>query len=155
MNNVYQFRSIADQQRPEIQDQSRGLFSEAQQEVIVERQPSRESSWGGEFQRSISGLVREEVQRLEKQHAGFIKINILPSRILNIPLDAIVEPDSDGYIARTTDLPLYGFGDDSIEAVEALKQEIESLYEDLMEDDKLTPEWLKIKSFLEKCIDNK
>lgn len=45
-----------------------------------------------------------------------------------------------------------GFGDDPIEALEALKFEIESLYEDLSEDDRMTTEWAKIKSFLQSCI---
>ena len=67
-------------------------------------------------------------------------------------LDAVIEPDGDGFIARTVDLPLYGSGEDVIEAVDMLKREIVSLYEDLMEDDDFSDEWLKIKVFLKKII---
>jgi len=84
--------------------------------------------------------------------AGYVKINLLPSKQLKIPLDAIVEPDNAGFIARTTDIPLYGYGDDPIEAIDALKCEIESLYNDLMEDDQFTEDWLRIKGFLRERI---
>ncbi len=85
---------------------------------------------------------------------GFIKINFLISIGLKKPLDAVVEPDGDGFIARTTDIPLYGFGDDPIEAVNTLKYEIESLFDELNEDDAFAEEWLKIKEFLKKRIEN-
>lgn len=39
---------------------------------------------------------------------SFVRINLLPTKTLKTPLDAVVEPDGDGYIARTVDLPLYG-----------------------------------------------
>jgi len=76
---------------------------------------------------------------------GFIKINFLISRGLKKPLDAVVEPDGDGFIARTTDIPLYGFGDDPIEAVNTLKYEIESLFDELNEDDAFAEEWLNVR----------
>jgi hypothetical protein len=71
---------------------------------------------------------------------------------LGAPLDAVVEPDDNGFIARTTDIPIYGYGDDPIEAVDALRCEIESLYNDLLEDDEFTEEWLKVKEFLSERI---
>lgn len=77
-----------------------------------------------------------------------IKINILPTKTLKTPLDAIIESDDSGFIARAIDLPLYGYGDDRIEAMDNLKIEIETLYNDLMEDDEFTDEWLLIKRFL-------
>ena len=83
---------------------------------------------------------------------GYITIKTLPNKILREGLDAVVEPDGDGYIARTVDLPLYGNGDDVIDAVDMLKREIVSLYDDLMEDDNFTDEWLKIKAFLKDLI---
>jgi uncharacterized protein YqgQ len=95
----------------------------------------------------ISGL-EEKLRKFEKAAVGFIKINLLPSKNLKIPLDAIVEPDGEGFIARTVDLPLYGYGDDRIEAIEMLKYEIESLYDELMEDDNFSDEYLRIKRFL-------
>ena len=104
-----------------------------------------------EFESKISAL-EQRVGRIEKAAVGFVKINILPSKSLKEPLDAVVEPDADGFIARTVDLPLYGSGDDVVEAIDALKCEIESLYNDLMEDDEFNEEWLRIKKFLEERI---
>ncbi len=121
---------------------------------MFERQKNVRRDEGNELLGSLSSFIREEVSRLERKSAGFVKINRLQSRILKTPLDAVIEPDEDGYIARTIDLPLYGYGDDPIEAVDALKDEISSLYDDLMEDDKMTPEWLMIKDILkDKIID--
>lgn len=88
----------------------------------------------------------------KKTNIKCITINKLLNLQLQSPLDVIIEPDDNGFIARTPDLPLYAFNDDPIEAIESLKFEIESLYNDLMEDDEFTDEWLKIKSFLRKTI---
>ncbi|GJQ57485.1 MAG: hypothetical protein D8M57_18140 [Candidatus Scalindua sp. AMX11] len=96
--------------------------------------------------------MKQPVQTSLKEGVNFIKLNRLPNKKLLSPLDAIVEPDDDGYIARTTDLPLYSFGDDIVEAVDSLKHEIESLYNDLMENDEFTEDWLRIKSFLKERI---
>ncbi|MBW2742063.1 MAG: hypothetical protein JRE64_25210 [Deltaproteobacteria bacterium] len=104
-----------------------------------------------EFANKISAL-EEKIRRIEKATVGYIKINLLPTKRLRTPLDAIVEQDDDGFIARITDVPLYGYGDDPVEAIDALKCEIESLYDDLMEDDDFTEEWLTIKDFLKKQI---
>lgn len=104
-----------------------------------------------ELANKISAL-EEKIRRIEKATVGYIKINLLPTKSLRTPLDAIVEQDDDGFIARITDVPLYGYGDDPVEAIDALKCEIESLYDDLMEDDDFTEEWLTIKDFLKKRI---
>lgn len=104
-----------------------------------------------ELANKISAL-EEKIRRIEKATVGYIKINLLPTKRLRTPLDAIVEQDDDGFIARITDVPLYGYGDDPVEAIDALKCEIESLYDDLMEDDDFTEEWLTIKDFLKKRI---
>lgn len=81
-----------------------------------------------------------------------IMINRLFNIQLRFPLAVIVEPDDKIFIARTPDLPLYAVGDDQIEAVDSLKREIESLYNDLMEDDEFTEEWLGVKKFLRKIV---
>jgi hypothetical protein len=96
--------------------------------------------------------LEEKVRRIEVEKVGFIKINFLATKRLSIPLDIIVEPDDGAFIARTTDIPLYGYGDDVMEAVEALKYEIESLYNDLTEDDSFSEDWLKIRDFLRERI---
>ena len=93
-----------------------------------------------------------DIKKFKEASTGFIKIHFLPHKRLKIPLDAILEPDETGYIARTVEIPLYGVGDTPEEAVEMLKRELESLYEDLRADDAFTEEWRPIKSFLVACI---
>ena len=51
---------------------------------------------------------------------GFVKIDCLPHKKLLSQLDVIIEPDSKGFIARTPDMPLYGYGEDPIEGSRAL-----------------------------------
>ncbi len=84
--------------------------------------------------------------------ATVIKLHILETKQMRNPLDVIVEDDDEGFIARTVDFPLFGYGDDIIEAIDSLKSEIESLYFDLLKDDNFTEEWLNIKKFLKKQI---
>ncbi len=67
-------------------------------------------------------------------------------------IGAIIESDDEGFIARTIDLPLYGYSEDPIEALQNLKYEIESLYDDLMEDNNFSQEWLNYKKFLQERI---
>jgi len=97
-------------------------------------------------------FLEAKIEGIERAATGFIKINFLITKRLSKPLDAVVEPDDDGFIARLTDIPLYGFGDDPIEAVETLKYEVESLYNELLEDDEFSHEWLIIKDFLKSRI---
>jgi uncharacterized protein YqgQ len=81
-----------------------------------------------------------------------VQLNRLPHKNLKLPLDVLVEPDDQGFLARTPDLPLYGYGEDRIEAIDMLKREIESLFDELLEDNHLSEEWLNIKSFLTERI---
>jgi len=97
-------------------------------------------------------FLDSEIKKIKRDQTGFIKIHFLPHKRLLCPLDAVLEPDENGYIARTAEIPLYGAGDTPEEAVDMLKREIESLYEDLQENDQFTEEWLRIKSFLTDCI---
>ncbi|MBU0464552.1 MAG: hypothetical protein KKE12_13280 [Proteobacteria bacterium] len=88
----------------------------------------------------------------KKNEATIIKLNMLETKRLRNPLDVIIEEDDEGFIARAVDFSLFGCGDDRIEAIDALKFEIESLYFDLIEDDNFTEEWLSIKNFLKELI---
>jgi hypothetical protein len=106
-----------------------------------------------EFEMRISAL-EVEVIRLKKESAGYVRVNSLPNKTLKSALDIVIEADGDGYIARTVDLPIYGNGDDPIEAIDMLKREIESLCDDLMNGDDFTEDWLKIKRFLAERISN-
>jgi len=95
--------------------------------------------------RSVKEMIETSFKHGE---ALSVEINTLTTKKLSRPLTAIVEPDGDGFIARSPDLPLYGYSEDRMEAIEMLKDEIESLYEDLMEDDNFSEDYLKIKHFL-------
>jgi hypothetical protein len=81
-----------------------------------------------------------------------VQINRLANNILNAPLDVLVEPDERGFVARTPDLPLAGYGKDRSEAIDMLKNEIESLFEELRDNDDVSEEWLGIKEFLTERI---
>ena len=99
-------------------------------------------------------VLETEIRRLKKESVGYVRLNSLPNKMLRGALDVVVETDGNGYIARTVDLPTYGIGDDPIEAIGMLKREIESLYDDLMNGDDFTEDWLKIKRFLAERISN-
>lgn len=103
-----------------------------------------------QFKETASALLRafEEVRSPRSESVGIFRINMLPNKELRIPIDAILERDSEGFLARTIELPLYGYGLDPIDAIDMLKDEIESLYDDLMEDDDFTDDWMKAKEFL-------
>ena len=101
----------------------------------------------------VSNPSPSEVAKAETfEQSRVFKINILQTKKLKEPIEAILEPDDEGYIIRTIDLPLFGYGDDPIEAIQNLKSEIESLYDDLMMDDNFSDEWLRYKNFLKKII---
>lgn len=116
---------------------------------------SRQQDFLESFRQEAQGIIRaleDGVPRVQSENLGIIKINLLPNKDLKSPIDAVVERDGEGFLARTIEMPLYGYGEDVIEAVDALKYEIESLYDDLMEDDNFTDEFLRIKEYLRKRI---
>ena len=96
-----------------------------------------------EVERKIASIEREAGRRIHRLN----KYN------LHEPLDIIVQKDGSGFLASSVDLPVYGYGDDISEAIEILKEEIENLYEELLEDDNFTKDWQKIKKFLCQVID--
>jgi hypothetical protein len=104
-------------------------------------------------------LLEQEVSELKSksalQQSGYapLQINRLISKSLKQPITALLEKDDDGFIARSTDVPVYGFGDDPYEATTNLRHELESLYFDLLEDDNFSPDWLDIKKFLVSIVD--
>ncbi len=76
-------------------------------------------------------------------------IDSLPNKKLATPFNIIIEPDGTGFIVFIPEIPsLYGCGDTRTEAIEMLKREIESLYDDLIGDDNFTDEWNAIKLVL-------
>jgi len=99
---------------------------------------------------SLLESIDEKVNKRLGVH--FTKIHFLVTKRLRTPLEIILEPDDEGFTARAVELPIYGSGDYPEDAVTMLKREIESLYQDLMEDDDFTAEWLPIKAFLAEIV---
>ncbi|MDZ7752877.1 MAG: hypothetical protein U5S82_14760 [Gammaproteobacteria bacterium] len=60
--------------------------------------------------------------------------------------------DGDYYRFSPRTGKIYGYGENHNEAVEALKDQIESVYEDLMEDDLFTNDWLVVKEYLKGIV---
>jgi len=121
---------------------------------------SSETIFTSHSQREVYNLkkLEERIEKLEtfcKHNVCNIQIHRLINFDLNTSLNIIIEPDGEGFIARSPDFPLYGYSNDFIESIEMLKREIESLYEDLIENDDYTEEWLKIKSFLKNILKTK
>lgn len=109
-----------------------------------------------QFTEKASALLRafEEAKEPTSESIGIFRINMLPSKEVIVPIDAILERDGEGFIARTIELPLYGYGSDPVDAIDMLKNEIESLYDDLMEDDDFTADWLRNKNYLRSRIND-
>ena len=84
-----------------------------------------------------------------------IAINRLETLELRSPLTVLVEKDEDAYLAVCPDIPqLYGHGEDSQSAVLSLQKEIESLWNDLKEDDDFSDEFLGLKRFLARIVNS-
>lgn len=81
-----------------------------------------------------------------------IQLHKLNNYELRSTLDIVVEPDADGYIARIPALTLYGYGDDMIESIDMLIDEVESLYEELNSEDIFDKEWESVKLMLNNII---
>ncbi len=100
---------------------------------------------------SINATTKEMGEELSK-YCKIFSLNILKTKKLSRPLDILVEYDEDYFLARATDFPIHAGGSDPIEAVENIKQEIEDLYNELLEDDNFSAEWLNYKSFLMEIV---
>ncbi len=128
--------------------------------VTYQMQPtgvSRQQDFIESFREEAQGIFRsivDNVQRLQSD-VGITRITFLPNKELRAPIEVVVERDGEAFLARTLELPLYGHGDDVIEAIGALKSEIETLYDDLMEDDNFSTEWLRIKEYLKARISDR
>jgi hypothetical protein len=67
---------------------------------------------------------------------------------LRKPFPVVLECDGSQLLARSPDLPLYGVGESYQDAMDMLIREIESLYDDLVNDENVTAEWSQAKSIL-------
>lgn len=52
------------------------------------------------------------------------------------------------------ELPLYGYSEDALEAIDNLRNEVEDLFEELVESDDFSEEWLGFKRFLQAMVIN-
>lgn len=111
--------------------------------------PDKRASYGGLEWKSAAYMGESTSPA---KGVSCVKISILPHKRLKVPLEAVIEPDGERFIARGVDLPLYGLGDDAKEALEALKREIESLWNDLIQDDNFSAEFLFYKRFLKDIV---
>ncbi|UCD86675.1 MAG: hypothetical protein JSV01_02540 [Desulfobacterales bacterium] len=124
---------------------------------LVDPRPRRLVKFLNDY-RLLSATASSSVGYTEEAGAALagpivrVQLNRLPHKILRLPLDVLVERYDQGFLARTPDLPLYGYGEDRMEAIDMLKREIESLFDDLLENDHLGVEWLNIKRFLQERI---
>ncbi|NOY77777.1 MAG: hypothetical protein GXO76_07905 [Calditrichaeota bacterium] len=87
-----------------------------------------------------------------KDFKKLFELRELHKKKLRKPIKITLEEDGEGFIAKTIDFPLFGYGDFPKEAISNLKYEIESLYEDLLKDDDFSKEWLEIKKALSEII---
>lgn len=77
----------------------------------------------------------------------------LPNYKTNSCIECCVSKDEDGsFLIECPSLNLYSSGESRLEAVENIKDNIESLYDDLMESDDFSDDWLEIKKILIKKI---
>ena len=59
------------------------------------------------------------------------------------------------FLAKTIKLPLHSYGDSKEEALSNLKHNIQSFYEELMEDDDFSEQWLHYKKYLKEIVTRK
>jgi hypothetical protein len=86
-------------------------------------------------------------------NAEYFEMRRLVTHKLKAALVVRVEPDGDGFIAVPPILPLFGFGESPRDAIEHLREEIESLYQDLQADVNYSDDWRDVRSFLASIID--
>ncbi len=120
-------------QQPTIARNKEARFSRANQSSAYNKLfPDARVVAGSAHVESYRLATTAAVRRRESSDFQIVRIQRLINFELNPGVDAILEPDDDGFIARAIDLPLYGYGDDMIEAITVLKREIESLYRELI-----------------------
>ena len=128
---------------------------------VLDPRPPKPVEFLKDYSRAFAGSMasagfalgyRQALMDVQKRWAIVFRINRLTQKTLAKPLDAVVERDDHGYVAKTPDLPLYGYGEDRAEAIAMLQREIESLYEDLTEGGDFGDEWADVKRFLEEIV---
>jgi predicted RNase H-like HicB family nuclease len=98
----------------------------------------------------FSDITKSVIKKQEEYSRH--QINTLKTKSLLRALEIIIEYDENYYIARSLDLPLYALGDDIFAAIQNIKDEIESVYYELLEDDNFSDEWINYKKFLNSIV---
>jgi len=96
--------------------------------------------------------------RAERVAAARLPKAVLISRLVTLdltrPITVVVENDEQDFLARSPDLPqLYGYGKTESDALAFLVEEIESLWDDLSEDDDFAPSWAPVREYLKDRIE--
>ena len=144
----------------DIQKKNKGWRGEERLPIItdlVDPRPRRQVKFLNDYSllletATFSAGYTEEPQGASDLPGVHIRINRLTHKILKSPLDVLVEPDDKGFVARTPELPLNGYGQDRIEAIRMLKRQIESFFDELLEKEPLTKKEQDIKRFLSEKI---
>jgi len=102
------------------------------------------------YMKSIDKFYYSDIN--PKDFKKLFELREIHKKKLRKPIKITLEEDGEGFIAKTIDFPLFGYGDFPKEAVSNLEYEIESLYEDLLKDDNFSKDWLEIKKALSEII---
>lgn len=81
-----------------------------------------------------------------------VRIIDLPGKTLSSPILAFVRYDETHYLAECIEVPIYAIGNSMKESLSNLKEQLLELYDELKDDDELSDEWLKHKSYLKGII---
>jgi len=95
---------------------------------------------------------KTSIKKQKEYCENIIQLNTLTTKRLSKPIAIVIEYDEEYYIARSLDFPLYACGEDAHEAIQNLKDEIESVYFELREDDNFSTEWLNYKKLLNDIV---
>lgn len=83
-----------------------------------------------------------------QKYLNTINLNELISLKLIKPIKIIVEYDEVHFLAECIELPIYAIGHTRSKAIHNLKEQIEELFLEIEQDDNLSEDWLKYKSYL-------
>ena len=138
--------------RPDIESQN--YPQRSPRELTASTGVTSQAEFFEKFKETASAFIDTfiEAKGPRSENIGIFRVNVLPDKIVKAHIEAILERDGEGFIARTIELLLYGYGSDPMDAIQMLKDEIESLYDDLNEDDEFTADWLKAKNYLRSRI---
>lgn len=103
------------------------------------------------YSRPRTRILRSSIEKINETFTlvefDSFKIFKFDSKTLKKPISATVTFEDGEFLAKTNFLPLFGVGKTKKKAKKHLKYEINSLYEDLMEDDNFSEEFLNYKKF--------